>query len=57
MQQLAEYYAELPQAQRRCTTVFVRLDGHRNDTRGTGRSWIADRRAELSSKPAIQFIG
>ena len=44
---LAEYYAKIPQAQRRRTMIFIGLDGHHNEgqrgmvTGGAGRRWIA----------------
>ena len=40
---LAEYYAKMPQAQRRRTMVFIGLDGHHNTGpgAGVGRRWLS----------------
>ena len=38
---LAEYYAKIPQAQRRRTIIFIGLDGHHNGPDGgVGRRWM-----------------
>jgi hypothetical protein len=56
---LIEYYAKLPQAQRRRTMIFIGLDGHHNEgergmiTGGAGRRWIAEHRATLFAKTAL----
>jgi hypothetical protein len=54
---LAEYYAKLPQAQRRRTIVFVGLDGHHNSGpgAGVGRRWMWDHRQELFSRTALMI--
>lgn len=54
---LAEYYARIPQAQRRRTMVFIGLDGHHNTGPGSGagRRWLADHRAELFDKTALMI--
>jgi len=54
---LAEYYAKVPQAQRRRTIVFVGLDGHHNSGpgAGVGRRWMWDHRAELFAKTALMI--
>ncbi len=56
---LAEYYAKIPQAQRRRTIIFIGLDGHHNEgqrgmvTGGAGRRWLAEHRATLFAKTAL----
>jgi hypothetical protein len=52
---LAEYYAKLPQAQRRRTMVFIGLDGHHNSGEGSavGGKWLADNRDKLFAKTAL----
>ncbi len=56
---LAEYYANIPQAQRRRTMIFIGLDGHHNEgqrgqvTGGAGRRWLAEHRATLFAKTAL----
>jgi hypothetical protein len=52
---LAEYYARIPQAQRRRTMVFIGLDGHHNSGEGSavGGKWLADNRDKLFAKTAL----
>lgn len=56
---LAEYYAKIPQAQRRRTMIFIGLDGHHNEgqrgmvTGGAGRRWLGEHRATLFAKTAL----
>jgi Peptidase family M28 len=52
---LAEYYAKIPQAERRRTMVFIGLDGHHNtgEGSGVGRQWLVDHRNELFAKTAL----
>ncbi len=52
---LAEYYAKIPQAQRRRTMVFIGLDGHHNSGEGSavGGKWLADNRDKLFAKTAL----
>ncbi len=54
---LAEYYAKLPQRERRRTIVFVGLDGHHNSGQGAGvgRRWIWDNRKTLLNKTALMI--
>jgi len=54
---LAEYYAKIPQAQRRRTIVFIGLDGHHNtgEGAGVGRNWLAENRAKFFSKTALMI--
>jgi hypothetical protein len=54
---LAEYYAKVPQAERRRTIVFVGLDGHHNSGpgAGVGRRWIWDNRKTLFPKTALMI--
>ena len=54
---LAEFYAKLPQAQRRRTLVFVGLDGHHNSGpgAGVGRRWMWDNRQTLFPKTALMI--
>jgi Peptidase family M28 len=54
---LAEYYAKVPQAQRRRTMVFVGLDGHHNSGEGSavGVKWLADNRDKLFAKTALMI--
>ena len=55
---LAEYYAKVPQADRRRTMIFVGLDGHHNSGAGAGvgRRWMWDNRARLFSKNAADRL-
>ena len=51
---LAEYYAKIPQAQRKRTIIFIGLDGHHNGPDGgIGRRWITENRAKLFAKTAL----
>ena len=51
---LAEYFAKIPQAQRRRTIIFVGLDGHHNGPDGgVGRRWMETNKAKLFSKTAM----
>ena len=52
---LAEYYAKMPQNQRRRTLIFIGLDGHHNTGQGSGagRKWLADNRGTLFRKTAL----
>jgi hypothetical protein len=54
---LAEYYAKVPQAQRRRTMVFVGVDGHHNSGEGSavGLKWMADNRDKLFAKTALMI--
>ena len=54
---LAEYYAKVPQAERRRTMVFVGLDGHHNSGTGAGvgRRWMWDNRKTLFPKTALMI--
>src|SRR4029450_11197959 len=54
---LAEYYAKVPQADRRRTIVFVGLDGHHNSGAGAGvgRRWMWDNRQTLFPKTALMI--
>jgi hypothetical protein len=54
---LAEYYAKVPQAQRRRTIVFVGLDGHHNSGpgAGVGRRWMWENRQTLFPKTALMI--
>lgn len=54
---LAEYYAKVPQAERRRTIVFVGLDGHHNSGpgAGVGRRWMWDNRKTLFPKTALMI--
>ncbi len=52
---LAEYYAAIPQADRRRTLVFLGLDGHHNSGEGStvGGRWLVEHRDELFEKTAL----
>jgi hypothetical protein len=51
---LAEFYAKIPQAQRRRELIFIGLDGHHNLPEGNvGRDWFSKNKAELFSKTAL----
>ncbi len=54
---LAEYYAKIPQTERRRTLVFIGLDGHHNtgEGSGVGRKWLVDHRGELFNKTALMI--
>jgi len=52
---LAEYYAKIPQGQRKRTIVFIGLDGHHNSGQGAavGGRWLGDHRDTLFAKTAL----
>jgi hypothetical protein len=52
---LAEYYAGVPQSERRRTMVFIGLDGHHNSGPGfgVGRMWLAENHETLFNKTAL----
>jgi peptidase M28-like protein len=52
---LAEYFARVPQAQRKRTMVFIGLDGHHNSGPGgaVGGKWIGENRDKLFAKTAL----
>jgi Peptidase family M28 len=52
---LAEYYARIPQAERRRTMVFIGLDGHHNSGEGAavGGKWLGENRERLFAKTAL----
>jgi len=56
---LAEYYARIPQAQRRRTMVFIGLDGHHNTGPGSavGGVWLNEpaNKAKLFAKTALSI--
>ena len=54
---LAQYYATVPQAERRRTLIFVGLDGHHNSGAGAGvgRRWMWDNRQTLFPKTALMI--
>jgi hypothetical protein len=53
---LAEYYAQVPQRERRRTMVFVGTDGHHaNNPSGYGREWLAANRERFFSKTALMI--
>ena len=54
---LAEYYAKIPQSQRRRTLVFIGLDGHHNtgEGSGAGRRWLVDNRDKFFGKTALMI--
>jgi hypothetical protein len=56
---LAEYYAKIPQAERRRTMVFIGLDGHHNTGPGSavGGVWLNDpaNKAKLFAKTALSI--
>ena len=54
---LAEYYAKVPQGERRRTMVFVGVDGHHNSGAGAavGEKWMADNRDKLFAKTALMI--
>lgn len=53
---LAEYYAKVPQSQRRRTMVFIGTDGHHsNNPSGYGREWLAANRERFFSKTALMI--
>ena len=54
---LAEYYAKIPQSQRRRTLIFIGLDGHHNtgEGSGVGRNWLASNKDKLFQKTALMI--
>jgi hypothetical protein len=51
---LAEYYAQVPQNQRRRTMIFIGTDGHhQNSPGGYGREWLVANRERFFSKTAL----
>jgi hypothetical protein len=54
---LAEYYARVPQDQRRRTMRFVGVDGHHNSGEGSavGLKWMSDNRDKLFAKTALMI--
>jgi Peptidase family M28/PA domain len=53
---LAEYFAKIPQSQRRRTMVFIGLDGHHQiKPGGYGREWLVAHRNEFFSKTALMI--
>ena len=54
---LAEFYAKMPQSQRRRTMVFIGLDGHHNtgEGSGAGRKWLVDHRDQFFQKTALMI--
>lgn len=53
---LAEYYAKVPQSQRRRTMIFIGTDGHHaNNPSGYGREWLAANRETLFAKTALMI--
>jgi hypothetical protein len=53
---LAEYYARVPQSQRRRTMIFIGTDGHHaNNPSGYGREWLAANRERFFSKTALMI--
>ncbi|MGZ5929855.1 MAG: M28 family peptidase [Rhizomicrobium sp.] len=51
---LAEYYAKIPQAQRKRTIIFIGLDGHHNGPGGAvGKTWLTQNKATLFAKTAM----
>jgi hypothetical protein len=53
---LAEYFAKVPQSQRRRTMIFIGIDGHHNTGPGgsAGETWLADQKA-LFAKTALMI--
>jgi len=53
---LAEYFAKIPQSQRRRTMIFIGTDGHHQiSPGGYGREWLAANRDTFFSKTAVMF--
>lgn len=53
---LAEYFAKIPQSQRRRTIVFIGTDGHHNiKPGGFGREWLVANRDRFFSKTAVMI--
>jgi hypothetical protein len=53
---LAEYFAKIPQSQRRRTIIFIGTDGHHNiKPGGFGREWLVANRNKFFSKTALMI--
>ena len=53
---LAEYFAKVPQSQRRRTMIFIGTDGHHaNSPSGYGSEWLAANREKFFSKTALMI--
>jgi hypothetical protein len=53
---LAEYFAKIPQSQRRRTMIFIGTDGHHQiSPGGYGREWLAANREKFFAKTAVLF--
>jgi hypothetical protein len=53
---LAEYFAKIPQSQRRRTMMFIGTDGHHQiSPGGYGREWLAANREKFFAKTAVMF--
>jgi hypothetical protein len=53
---LAEYFAKIPQSQRRRTMIFIGTDGHHNIKPGEfGNEWLVANRMKLFSKTALMI--
>ncbi|HET6955114.1 MAG TPA: M28 family peptidase [Vicinamibacterales bacterium] len=53
---VAEYFAKVPQSQRRRTMIFVGTDGHHQvNPGGYGREWMAANRERLFARTAVMF--
>jgi hypothetical protein len=53
---LAEYYATVPERQRRRTMIFIGTDGHHaNNPSGYGREWLAANRERFFRKTALMI--
>ena len=51
---LAEYFAKVPQSQRRRTMIFIGTDGHHQiSPGGYGREWLAANREKFFAKTAV----
>ncbi len=53
---LAEYFAKVPQSQRRRTMIFIGTDGHHQiNPGGYGREWLVANREKFFAKTAVLF--
>jgi hypothetical protein len=53
---LAEYYAKIPQSQRKRTLIFIGLDGHHNLPEGAvGDQWLVKNKVTLFAKTALMI--
>ena len=53
---LAEYFAKVPEGQRRRTMIFIGTDGHHNiKPGGFGREWLVANREKFFSKTALMI--